>query len=172
MKPKITYLQECFLLRDDGSLIWRTRPNNHFSSVARAKATNKQRSGCVAGILGKDNYILVRVGGVLLPAHLIVFAMTTGRWPSAEIDHKDRNRTNNAPGNLREATRAQNMSNMPAHKDSKTGVKGVNEHIPGVFRARIRVDGEVLHLGVFRDIHLAESAYRAAEEKHRKEFAS
>ncbi len=123
MKPPIEYLQECFSLQNDGSLVWKNRPDSHFSDPAHATMTNKQVAGRPAGCLGKDGYLVVRVARLLLPLHLVVFAMANGFWPELEIDHKDRNRRNNLPSKRRKATRPQNMANATARKNSKTGAK-------------------------------------------------
>ena len=42
-----------------------------------------------------------------------------------EIDHRDRDRLNNAIGNLRIATRSENSCNRGVRKTSRTGIKGV-----------------------------------------------
>lgn len=171
-KLSIEYLKECFVLENDGTLIWKERPDTHFSCRAKAITTNKQRAGKIAGVIGKDGYVILRVRNRLYPAHIIVFAMHYGFWPDREIDHKDRKRLNNKPTNLRLASRYQNMANMPAHKDNKTGFKGVHEHKPGIFRAKIRHNGRNIHLGLFKDAKSAHNAYKKAEVEFRGEFAT
>lgn len=168
----IEYLKECFSFQDDGILIWKERPDSHFSCKAKAITTNKQRAGRIAGIIGKDGYVIVRVANRLYPAHIIVFAIHYGFWPDREIDHKDRSRLNNKPSNLRLASRYQNMANMSVHKDNKFGLKGVSEHKPGIYRARIHHNGKNIHLGLFDDLESAHLAYRNAEVQLRGNFAS
>lgn len=168
----IEYLKECFALKNNGVLVWKERPDYHFSCRAKAISTNKQRSGKIAGIIGKDGYVIVRVANRLYPAHIIVFAMHHGFFPDREIDHKDRNKLNNSPDNLRLAYRYQNMANMSAHKDNKLGLKGVCEHKPGIYRSRIRHNGKNIHLGLFNNPESAHQAYRKAELELRGEFAS
>ena len=67
-------------------------------------------AGCIAGSRLSSGYCQIKVGGPLFYTHRLAFLYMTGRWPSAEIDHIDHNRGNNAWGNLREATRSQNLA--------------------------------------------------------------
>lgn len=59
-------------------------------------------------------------------AHQIAFAIMTGVIP-IEIDHEDRNRTNNIWVNLRECpTHSHNAANVNCRSTSKTKIKGVS----------------------------------------------
>lgn len=166
------FLSECFRLLDDGVLVWRERPDRHFSSPSSALTTNRQHSGRAAGTIGKDGYILVRVADRLYPAHQIVWCMTHGDWPSGEIDHANGNRKNNRPANLRLARRSDNMANMKIHSDSVSGVKGVTYHPQtGKWRARIYHGKKQIHLGLHASKELAGDAYANAARKIHGQFA-
>lgn len=171
MKPSIDYLRECFELEAAGVLRWRERPAHHFNNSAAARSVNRQRAGTVAGWVGKDGYLLVRVGRIEMPAHVVVFALDRGAWPEFEVDHHDRNRANNEPTNLRPATRSQNMANMGPHRDNKLGLRGVTKHSSGRFRARISQSGKSISLGMYDLPEEASAAYCKAEKQLRKEYS-
>lgn len=75
--------------------------------------------------MGDQGYIIIRLDGVNYRAHRLAWFYTHGSWPEKDLDHKDLNRTNNKLRNLRKASRSQNMTNIKAHKDSTSGIKGV-----------------------------------------------
>ena len=54
-----------------------------------------------------------------------MFLWVTGEWPEAEIDHKNRDKSDNRWANLREARRPENIANSVVRADSKIGLKGV-----------------------------------------------
>jgi len=96
----------------------------------------------------------------------------TGEWPKNQIDHIDREKSNNRFSNLREANNAQNNSNRPAQQNNKSGYKGVspvNRRLPWV--AQIRVAGKSIWLGRFETKELAYAAYCRAAKEHHGEFA-
>ena len=69
-------------------------------------------------------YYSVRTQGITYRMHRVVYELVHGSCP-ALIDHKDLDRSNNHPDNLRPATVAANVWNCPARVDSVSGVKGV-----------------------------------------------
>jgi hypothetical protein len=122
----------------------------------------------------RDGYRYMMVEGKAYPCHHLVWLIHHGHLPpkGMDIDHKDMNRSNNRIGNLRLSTRSQNMMNMPAHKDSKSGIKGV------VWRAdtkkwsvRVTANGEYKSFGSYEDLELAELVANEAREHYHGEFA-
>ena len=96
-------------------------------------------------------------------------------WLPVEVDHKDRDKTNDRPGNLRPATQSQNQGNRGAHRSKRSGLpKGVHfskDHPQTPFRASICVNGRSKHLGYFSGPGLAHAAYVEAAEQYFGEFA-
>lgn len=89
-----------------------------------------------------------------------------------EIDHADLDRSNNAIGNLRLATSAQQKQNKPAHPYSSSGLKGAFRTTSGKpWRSAIRIDGKITHLGMFNTAEEAHAAYAKAAAMHFGEFA-
>jgi len=103
-------------------------------------------------------------------AHRLAWLLTHGEWPAAEIDHCGLDKSDTRMSALREATRGQNQGNVRVRRDNLSGFKGVARHGAG-WRARIRMDGALKHLGVFSTPEAANRAYAAAAALHFGDFA-
>jgi len=88
-------------------------------------------------------------------------------------DHINMDGLDNRRANLRIATVAENLHNRGKQKNNTSGYKGVFwEKKDKKWRARIKVDGERMHLGLFHDPADAARAYDKAAKKHHGEFAT
>lgn len=86
---------------------------------------------------------------------------------SHEIDHKGRNGLNNQRYNIRDSTGKQNQENRGLNKNNKSGVKGVDFHkASDMWRATIRHNGKLIHLGLFDRLKDAVAARLAGERKY------
>lgn len=92
--------------------------------------------------------------------------------PYEQGDHKDRNGLNNQKSNLRECTRSQNKMNSKKYKNSLSKYKGVywNKQIKK-WRAMIRINKKLTHLGCFKDEVEAAKTYDKFAKKHYGDFA-
>lgn len=141
----------------------------------KVKRRGTATAGSVAGSVHRG-YIVVRIDGVDYPAHTVIWFMLTGRWRPDGIDHCDFDGTNNRPGNLREATKAQNAMHRRRRSDNASGAKGVTKRPEARYRrrpyvARITVDGKLRALGYYATRKQAKAAYACAAEHHFGEFA-
>lgn len=118
----------------------------------------------------KFDYLVVGIHGRNYPVHCIIWFIYYKKWPDSEIDHKDRNGTNNRIGNLRKATRQQNNMNRGIRKNSSTGYVGVSKS-GRKFRAQIACDGKDFWLGVFATAEEAAKRYDLEAKKLYGEFA-
>lgn len=92
--------------------------------------------------------------------------------PDFEIDHKDRDRSNNRFLNLRGATRTQNAANVNMSVANTTGFTGVSLTKSRMkFRAEIRVNKKRIHLGYFDTAEDAFVVRLAAQAEHHGEFS-
>ena len=89
--------------------------------------------------------------------------------PKIQIDHKNMNTLDNRRENLRICPKgAYNAINRPKQKNNTSGYKGVFKRIDGyyknkpIYRAAIRIEQKLIHLGQFTDINQAAEAYNKA----------
>lgn len=88
-----------------------------------------------------------------------------------ETDHKDRDGLNNQRNNLRDCTHRQNNMNRKSFGSSK--YVGVSySKIQNKYIARIRINGEQVFLGSFKNEIKAAHAYDEAAKIHHGEFAN
>jgi hypothetical protein len=89
-----------------------------------------------------------------------------------EIDHIDGDGLNNRRGNLREATRAQNMHNSRLGTRNISGVKGITWHRKRKkWVARIAQRDKKIHIGLFDDLDVAIARMAEVRGQHHGQFA-
>lgn len=138
-------------------------------------AQQGKRADLVGEAAGFDvnGYIGICVDYEKYPAHCLAWFYVHGEWPALEVDHRNRKRSDNRIGNLRQATHKQNTYNQSLRESSSTGVIGVaRDSQTGKFRAHITVDGKTIHLGRFFALEDAVTVRRVAERRYFGEFAS
>jgi hypothetical protein len=131
-------------------------------------------AGAKAGYRDPYGYVKINVCGWPRRAHRIAWLMATGEWPpdGTDIDHVNRNRSDNRWSNLRLASRSQNMGNSPAHRDGSSGVKGLTWlSRRQKWQVRICVQGKRKTLGYFASKEQAALVYRRAAQAAFGEFA-
>ena len=160
-KPSQGRLKELFAYDvETGELVWNVRKRG-------------STMGKVAGCKYRNGYTMVRVDGVRYLAHRLVWLYHHGKWPDAEIDHINRNPSDNRIENLRPATRQQNIANYGVSKANKSGFKGVWFHKDRArWIAQIQKDGKIHWLGAYKSAEDAASAYRVAAERMFGEYAA
>jgi hypothetical protein len=122
-----------------GEFIWKARPG-----IAR-----NDRAGKIAGKKRKDGYVDICINRKLYLAHRLVWLYVYGNWPPHQIDHINRDRTNNRIHNLRLATPAQNAQNRTIAKNNKSGFTGVFLYSCGKHGAFITKDKKRIYLGLY-----------------------
>jgi len=125
--------------------------------------------GAPAGSLTTNGYASIMINYKNYLAHRLVWLYMTGDWP-LQIDHINRNRSDNRYDNLRECTRSQNMRNarIPSHNSS--GFKGVSWlKSKNKWRSYITVKRKYIHIGYYDDPVIAAKAY---DEKAKELFGA
>ena len=161
LSPSAARVREVLSLDvETGFLYWR------ITLGSRAKA------GARAGTLHKaTGYWFVSLDGVRYRSHVLIWLMLHNEWAPRRIDHRDRDRGNNRPLNLRKATESQQRQNTAKRSDNSSGERGVYLHKCGKFAAEVRVDGQKIWVGLFDSIKLAAEAVRDTRNTHFGAFA-
>lgn len=161
--PSIKKLQEALdYMPDTGALVWKIRPLHHFKNLTSQKKWNTRYAGKVAGTFDHEGYVLVGVGGVLMKAHRVVWAISHGSWPSGCIDHINHDRADNRLENLRVVSRSENNRNMAA-RSAHPGVRWRAR--TSKWLASIRANGKQVHIGSFATLEEAIAAWERAKDR-------
>jgi hypothetical protein len=146
---------------ETGEWRWRVSPNNGCT-----------RAGSIAGHISRFGYRRIRIDGRNYFSAPLACLYMTGRWPVAEMDHIDLDRSNDRWANLREATVSQNKANRRRFKTSASPLKGTTFYASrNKWRAQIYRDGQCRFLGHFDTAEEAHAAYRDAALAEHGEFA-
>lgn len=136
--------------------------------IRRATPLIAQKMGMTVGYINDGGYLRIRVDGKVYPGHRLAWLYVHGKFPNGELDHINRNRSDNRIANLRLATRSENKQNRSMQRNNKSGYRGV--HWNGRDRrwhAQIQLDGKRHHLGSYQSSEDAYAAYcAAASELH------
>lgn len=118
-----------------------------------------------------NGYIIIVIDGHRYRAHRLAVLYITGKWPKAQVDHRDTVRSHNWWSNLREATSQQNGANRRANKNNKAGFKGIFwSKKREKWVAKITPGRRQIHLGVYEDPRDAHAAYAVACVKYYGKF--
>ena len=123
------------------------------------------QKGSVAGSTDTKGRRQIKVFGKMHFAHRLAFLWMIGRFPKNQVDHIDRNPSNNAWFNLREATNSQNSINRKTARrleGNQSLPKGVHPLKSGGYYSVIKECGKIRRLGRFATVQEAASAFRDA----------
>lgn len=140
----------------------------------RKKTSPKDRRE-VGDVLGSEHgngYLRLRIFHGVYFVHRLVFYHFNG-WCPDLVDHKDRNRKNNHPDNLRPATHSENHINGLAYKTKRprhSKFRGVTKS-GDYWIAQMKVRGRQRVLGRFYTELAARDAYLKGVRKHYPDFA-
>jgi hypothetical protein len=140
--------------------------NGNFTWIVNVKK-GRSLAGKTAGRLS-NGYVMIKFQQIEIQAHRLAWLFMTGSMPEYQVDHIDRNRSNNAWKNLRHATNKQNHENLPTLIASNTsGHKGVRfDARRGKWFAFIGHNGRLINLGRYMTKELAINARIAAERRY------
>lgn len=101
-----------------GVFHWRYRPDYPIK-------WNTKWAGKVAGAKSKGYVVIQIPNPISYRAHVLAWLLVWGEWRPNDIDHRNRNRSDNRIDNLRMATEEQNCCNKGMQRNNKSGVTGV-----------------------------------------------
>lgn len=158
--PSQERLKELFYYKD-GSLYWANPPTRGHHKLGSS-------AGCTDGTSG---YRYIKVDGVHCREHRLIFLLHHGYLPP-NIDHINRNKTDNRIENLRPSSESQNNMNRPKMKNNTSGITGVTwSKRKKKWIATVRSKGELLYHKMFSNFNDAALARLTAEKVHFGEFA-
>lgn len=114
----------------------------------------------------------ISVDGVHIRPGRLAWALHNGMWPPEGywVDHVNGIKAINSIVNLRLATSTQNQQNKAGYGQYPKGVTW-RDRIEKPFQAKIRVNGDRIHLGSFATVEEASNAYKQAAIRYHGEFA-
>ena len=131
----------------------------------KVSTARRVKVGDIAGCPNGRGYLLISVCSRLYPAHRLAWLYMYGEWPKDQLDHINRNRSDNRIANLREATSKQNNQNAGKRSDNTSGHPGVSWHKrKSKWRASIKHNYKHIYLGYFSILEEAIAARKVAEK--------
>lgn len=179
-------LRDIFDYHEDGYLLWKKRPPEHFADLKKYRVFNTMNCGKIAGYYNKrtdskrDDFGYWRVGITLgtklkhFKLHRLIFKWHYGYLPDV-VDHKDANQRNNKIDNLREGNVQKNSCNLRKNINNTSGYKGVTKSTNPkrkhkLFIANIVSEGKRYYLGSYETAEDAAYAYDCAAKVLHKDF--
>lgn len=83
------------------------------------------REGKPVGSKNREGYLLVQANKIRVCCHRLAWRLHYGEWPVNEIDHINRNPSDNRIENLRDVTASENLQNRRVMKNNEAGETGV-----------------------------------------------
>lgn len=144
------------------SLIYNEETGDFFWKETKS---NRAVKGSLAGCTDVDGYRIITIEKVALRAHRIAWLMFYGYWPSDDIDHINRIKSDNRISNLRVVTNQQNQINKDkggfyGGRPTSSKYKGVSKYKGGKWRAHIKSDGKFRCLGHYKTEEEAFEVYK------------
>ena len=131
----------------------------------KVSTARRVRVGDVAGSQNGKGYLNIKLQRRKHLAHRLAWLYTYSNWPKDQLDHINRNRTDNRICNLREVSHKQNNQNRSKPSNNTSGHPGVVWHKRiSKWVAQITHNYKDIHLGRFNTIEEAIAARKAAEK--------
>ena len=137
---------------DEGTFYWRKRSIKWFKSERSWKIWNPQFAGKKAGTLARRKYgyecITICLFNKNYQAHRLAWLYMLGDPLPIEIDHDNRDGTDNRWVNLMPSSSYSNTRNKSKYRNNTSGHTGVTfDRKRGKWRARCKLSGRYRHLG-------------------------
>ena len=157
--PSIDVLENLFsLMEPEGRLVWANCPRPEFNGTEAGWVMN-----------GGYRHVRVRGYGTYLAHRLVTVLRGRPLGPNDVIDHINHDKLDNRASNLRVTTKQGNSFNRGPNKTAKVPAVGITvaTYRSGAirYRARIKKEGRDLHLGTFKTVEEAVSAYETAKKE-------
>lgn len=125
--------------------------NKKTGIFTRLVASGPSKKGSIAGYKNDQGYTMIPIDYGQYRAHRLAWLYIYGYLPENEIDHINRNRSDNKISNLRVVSRTCNLRNSGVQKRNTSGVTGVRwRESESKWTSFIGVNKKYVHLGIFR----------------------
>ena len=136
--------------------------NPDTGKFTRLTKWGSQQIGDEPGCKSKFGYRYIGVDGKGYPAHRLAWLYMYGEIPNGDIDHINRDPTDDRISNLRSVSHSTNLHNS-SHRNSASKVKGVYRTKENNWQASIKVNNVTYRLGTYKTIDEAKQARKFAE---------
>ena len=158
-------LHELFYYREDGNLIRKKSTTGNGNYAGRAIGTNPKKDRA-------NRYSTTKIQGQHWCVHKLIYLYHHGIVPD-QLDHINRNTTDNRIENLRPVSASQNASNRTLFKTSTSGYKGVSWHkASNKWFVYVDVNKKRKNIGYFEDLELADLVATEARNKYHGAYAN
>ena len=141
-----------------GALVWKPVDEMLMPGKGVALRWNKVYADMEAFTsIDGEGYLYGRFSGGFYKAHRIIWKMQTGEEPD-QVDHKDRDRLNNAWLNLRSSSAFGNATNRGMRSDNTSGFTGISQTPSDTWVVRLGNQ----YLGTFQNLGEAVDVRNAA----------
>lgn len=132
----------------------------------------KHKVGDIAGGINQTSgYFCIKLFNKRYHSHRLAWLYVYGEFPSLNIDHINRIRTDNRISNLRIATNSENQQNRIKCTNNKAGYKGVYKTKNyDKYVAQATLNGKHIYIGHFNSAKEASDAYNKFSLKNHKDF--
>ncbi len=123
--------------------------------------------GDVAGCVTRSGYVVIRIDNELFQAHRLAWFYVYGMWPTDDLDHINRQKSDNRLANLREVDARENAANTELFRNNTSGFRGVTYHKDrSKWVAQIKKNSRTKYIGIFSTKEAAYSAYLDEAKRH------
>lgn len=157
---------------ETGIFTWRNRDRRWFSSKRGWMTWNARYEGKRAGTVwtspdGGYQRREMTLNYQRIKEHRAAWMWMKGAPAPTQLDHINRDATDNRWANLRASSNAENCRNLSKRRNNTSGVTGVSwSKVAGKWAARCRGDSRYQSLGYFDDISEAAAAVQEFRARH------
>jgi hypothetical protein len=126
----------------------------------------RKRTKKIAGCITSKGYIYIGINRKQIFAHRLAWLYVYGIMPPEQVDHINRNRSDNRISNLRLCNNIENAQNAKLNKNNKSGFKGVSwEKNRKKWQVYVYINKRGKFFGYFDDLHEANLVATNARKK-------
>jgi len=129
-------------------------------------AGKKSVIGGRAGAVRPHGYEMIGLDYQRYYSHRLAWLYITGKWPKAQVDHVNGDRSDNRFVNLRLASHSENQRNRGRQANNRSGAPGVHwANREQRWVAKIKLNGKTRQIGAFTELPAAIAARKSAEQE-------